>query len=485
LSGKPNIILVTTDQQRFDTTGPRAPSFMRTPHMDLLAREGVRFVNAYADCPICVPSRVSIMTGKDVTTHGVTQNFETRDYIDRESSLPGRLRKAGYQSAAIGKMHFGPQRVRHGFDEMILPDDYYREMKSVSGVGQPMRHGLGQNELYPGMATVPESYTLTSWITDQCLEYIKHRRDPSVPYFLWCSFSKPHPPLDPPEPYYSMYRDAEIPEPWIGNWCDSEDCPEAFNDLRHSWSLDLIAPEVILAARAAYYGLITQIDYNMGRVFAALQDDNAFADTMIIFTSDHGEFIGDHHSGCKVFPHEGSAHIPMILRLPQSWANRPNNVQADTPVNCADVFTTILSAADGDTSGVDGRDMTALARGNTENGRSWIVSCAGASLEKAEYYGLTDGKWKYIWYPDGASEQLFHLTADPHELDDISGDKKHESQKSELHKTLIAQLALRCPQVLENEDLPKRPLKKRTENDLRNSAWPGFHSEDYEVDVRH
>jgi len=188
------------------------------PHFDQLRREGLTFTSAYADCPSCVPSRVSIMTGQFVTSHGMARNGQTSTVMGRERTLPAYMRALGYQTAAIGKMHFGPQRLRHGFDEMILPDDYYREMIRRGASLQPMRHGLGQNELYPTMATVPESQTLTNWIAEQCLEYIRVRRDPTVPFFLWCSFSKPHPPLDPPEPYYSMYRGCAIAEPVYGDW---------------------------------------------------------------------------------------------------------------------------------------------------------------------------------------------------------------------------------------------------------------------------
>ncbi len=242
----PNIVLITTDQQRFDTIAPYAPAFMRTPHIDHLMRDGVVFDRAYADCPICVASRASIMTGKYARNHGLPDNQNTSTRIGRENTLPTLLRRLGYQTAAIGKMHFGPERCRHGFDEMILPADYYRHMIRSGSHWQPMRHGLGQNELYPAMATVPECLTLTSWIAEQCVEYIKERRDPTVPFFLWCSFSKPHPPLDPPEPYYSMYRNCALPEPIQSGWSQSDRRPIAFRRQQESWSSDLIPAAIII-----------------------------------------------------------------------------------------------------------------------------------------------------------------------------------------------------------------------------------------------
>jgi arylsulfatase len=269
---QPNILLITTDQQRSDTVGPEAPPFLMTPHVDLLTREGVRFSRAYAESPLCVPSRVSIMTGRSVFSHGMLTNGVTSEVIQRQSSLPSRLAAVGYQTVAIGKMHFGPQRARHGFDEMIVPDDYYFEMQRSGNPVQPMRHGLGQNELYPGLATVPEPLTLTAWIADQAARFVLDRRDPTTPFFLWVSFSKPHPPLDPPEPYASMYRDAAIPAPVIGAWRSPEHCPPAFRKFQEKQAYDLLPAGVARLARAAYYGLVTQVDYNMGRVLSALQD---------------------------------------------------------------------------------------------------------------------------------------------------------------------------------------------------------------------
>lgn len=483
MAKQPNILLITTDQQRFDTTGPSAPSFMRTPHLDVMAREGVTFSKAYSDCPICVAARVGIMTGQFVGTHGMRGNGPTSDVLQRDQTLPAHLRALGYQTAAIGKMHFTPERARHGFDEMILPADYYREMAQSGSPVQPMHHGLGQNELYPGMATVSEAQTLTSWISEQCVEYIKERKDPTAPFFLWCSYSKPHPPLDPPEPYYSMYRNSPIPEPFVGDWATSEDCPAAFARFRESWSLDKIPPEVIREARAAYYGLITQIDYNMGRVFAALQDEGLLEDTLIIYTSDHGEHLGDHNTGGKVFFTEASSHVPFVLRMPKCWDDRMHGTTMDIPVTFADILPTILNAAGGDIpSGVDGMDLVALARGQIQEPRQYVEATCN---EEPAYFGITDGRWKYTWYPEGAKELLFDLETDPHELHDLAVDPNFTAECQRLHAELVAKDQARGGQFSDGLRMFERPLQNDSERDRRNRSWPGFHTEHYPVDVRH
>lgn len=482
----PNILLITTDQQRHDTTGPTAPTFLRTPHLDILGREGIRFSAAYAECPICVPARVSIMTGKSVFSHRVAENSSTAPAMGRDDTLPSGLRAMGYQTAAIGKMHFTPERARHGFDEMILPTDYYREMARKGYQPQPMRHGLGQNELYPGMATVPEGLTLTSWIAEQCVDYVRERRDPTVPFFLWCSFSKPHPPLDPPEPYYSMYRESPIPDPVYGDWSENDlRCPEAFKRLREAWSLDLIPPDVIREARAAYYGLVTQVDYSMGRIFAALQDLDLFDDTLILFTSDHGEYLGDHHTGSKTFFHEPSAHVPLTLRLPKNWADRRHGAAIGAPVTHADILPTVVTAAGGEPSSeVDGQDLIALARGELAEPREYVEGMA-TSRGVLQYLAITDGHWKYIWYPEGGLEQLFDLDSDPHELTDLAGSTANQTRLTELRDEMISLHEKRGSHWVRDRVLPGRPPQGDTVADRRNQSWPGFHTEHYHIDVRH
>lgn len=484
---QPNILLVTTDQQRFDTVGERAPGFLRTPHLDVLRREGIEFTRAYTDCPICVPARTTIMTGRYALNHRMTHNGETVDVMGHTETLPALLGRLGYQTAAIGKMHFGPQRVRHGFQEMIIPEDYYRRMLRNGTDMKPMRHGLGQNELYPGMATVPESQTITSWIAEESLEYIRERRDPTRPFFLWCSFSKPHPPFDPPEPYYSMYRNCEIPEPVHGDWCDDERAPEAFKRFRQRWSLDLVPKEVIREARAAYYGLVTQVDYNLGRVFAALQDMGLYEETFIIFTSDHGEMLGDQQTGAKVFFYEPSAHIPFLLRMPKSWQDRLHGSQCPDLVSLADILPTLITAAGGTPpTNTDGLDLVSLVRGELPAGRDYLEATAEHyGPTTTPYLAITDGRYKYIWYPEGPDEQLFDLEEDPDELKNLARDEAYKGVKTTLRDVMVKRERARGGALLSGGSLLERPHEGDSERDRRNHAWPGFHTEYLPLDVRH
>ncbi len=482
MSERPNILLITTDQQRWDAVSGTGPTFLRTPHFRHLCKEGVRFNRAYSDCPTCVPARRTIMTGQHAHTHGMTENSVSVP-IDSSQTLPGQLTAAGYQTMAIGKMHFSPQRFRQGFQEMLLPDDYYREMARRGGP-QPMHHGLGQNELTPTMSTVAETDTLTAWTAERSVDFITHRRDPSAPFFLWTSFSKPHPPLDPPEPYYSMYRDADIPEPVCGDWARADDCPVA---LRRMWERmdDGLTPEIIREARAAYYGLISQIDFNLGRIFAALRASGQWRNTIILFTSDHGDYLGDHGGVWKGFFHEPSAHVPFVLRLPPSepWVSSDRSV--DDLVCLADVYPTLLRAAGCDVPAeVDGRDLSPIARGEASIADRYVVSVFASSIEHCHQLAITDGRWKYLWF-EGAAEQLFDLAADPSELSNRAADPEAAPVKAELRAALIAELAGKKSPYVVDGDLLRTPVQDDAPGFRGSHRFPGFSLEQSDRDSRH
>ena len=493
---KPNILLITTDQQRHDTVGAAKPPFMRTPHVDQLAREGITFTRAYAGCPLCVPSRMSIMTGRTVFSHGMTHNGASTEVMGRDGTLPTLLRGCGYQTAAIGKMHFTPQRARHGFDEMILPDDYCRQMHRSGAALQPMRHGLGQNELYPSMSTVPESATLTSWIAEQCVEYIGARRDPTTPFFLWCSFSKPYPPLDPPEPYYSMYRDCEIPDPVVGAWRDGDECPQVFRREQIVWGADRLSPQVIRAARVAYLGLITQIDYHIGRLFAALQETGALHNTLILFTSDHGEMIGDHRAASKTYFYEPAAHVPFVLRLPQTWVGRHHGEHCDALVDMSDILTTLLGAAGGDAPDtIDGQNLIGVVNDQVVRRDYLEAMVAGRAQPQGWgdfltkwgcfYTAITDGRFKYLWYPEGGHEQLFDLQTDPHELNNLAGQAACREQRDRLRDEMIRRHAARGGDLVQDGQLVAREVLDISEADLRNNNRLACVTESASHDIRH
>ena len=471
---RPNIVLFLTDQQRYDTLGPHKPPFLRTPNLDCLAARGVCFDRTYADSPACVPSRTCLMSGKRSWTMNMTANGKTSDVMGRNHTLPWYLRELGYQTYGVGKMHFSPARARHGFDDILLPDDYYNEMRTRGYDLQPMRHGLGQNELTPTCSTVPEALSHTNWVAQKSMEFIMERRDTTAPFFLMCSFSKPHPPFDPPEPYYSMYQNEDIPEPVFGDWADDDHAPMAFRRNRGGSVTSRYTPEIIRAARAAYYGMITQIDYNIGRVLAALREisgNRSHENTLILFVSDHGEYLLDHGNAGKVFHHDCSARVPLMVHYPDGFNRRLAGKRTNTLANLADLLPTILSEVGGDIPGdIEGIDLTAVVEGR-QPGRKYTDMQFGPGPETGRaVVSITDGRWKYCWYPEGPAEQLFDMQTDPHECRNLAGESDVACEHSRLRDALIAMLTDRNSPFVHDGNLVHRPA----EDDRIDGVWPIF-----------
>lgn len=471
---RPNIVLFFTDQQRYDTLGPHKPPFLRTPNLDCLAARSTSFDRAYADSPVCVPSRTCLMTGKRSWTTGMVGNGRTSDVMGRTHTLPWYLRELGYQTFGVGKMHFGPARAKHGFDDILLPDDYYNEMAARGYDLQPMRHGLGQNELTPSCSTVPEALSHTNWVAQKSKEFILERRDPTAPFFLMCSFSKPHPPFDPPEPYYSMYLNEDIPQPVFGDWADEDNAPMTFRRNRGGCVTSRYTPEITRAARAAYYGMITQIDYNLGRVLAALRginDGRTHDNTLILFVSDHGEYLMDHGNVAKMFHHDCSARVPLMIHYPDGFNRRLAGKRNDVLATHADLLPTILAEAGGEIpDDLDGIDLTAVAEGR-QPGREYVDMQIGPDPQAARAaVSITDGRWKYCWYPEGPAEQFFDMQADPQECRNLAGQADVAAEQARLRDAMIDRLTRRESPFVSAGQLVQRPV----DDDRVDGVWPVF-----------
>jgi arylsulfatase A-like enzyme len=189
-------------------------------------------------------------------------------------------------------------------------------------------------------------------------------------------------------------------------------------------------------------------------------------DTLIVFCSDHGEYLGDHHAGAKGFFHEQSAHVPMVVSLPRSWVERQHGTRVDEPVTLADLCPTFVEAAGGDVSGTDGQDLVALARGELDDPREYVVGLNNSG-DECMWLGLTDGVWTYIWYPEGGVDQLFEVSADRLSEHDLSGVPAHAEQRESMRAELRERLERRDPQFVEDGDLIERPVQETAERDDR------------------
>ena len=474
---QPNILLITTDQQRFDTIAALGGTHLYTPHLDWLVDEGIAFTRAYSDCPICMPARATIMTGLHAHSHGLTGNNDSVLPLKCHPTLPGLLTAAGYQTRAQGKMHFEPMRANYGFEHMELPMDYYRERRRLGGA-QPKQHGVGENEITPVISTVHETESLTHWTVQRSIDFIE-TRDETRPFFLWTSFTKPHPPFDPCANYWALYANKNVPLPVHGDWSQSAaDVPQGFMRptymLNNAWRAD---ESQLLDAKRAYCACITQIDFQLGLLFARMRELDLLENTWIIFTSDHGDMQGDHCMGAKTVFFEGSAHIPLIIRPPAGSFERTPLAgrRVDDPVNLTDIMPTLLALAGIESpEPVDGISLLDVIDGTVEK-RELIG-------ESENFWMVLSGQYKYTWAGDGGGELMFDLSTDPCEKHDLVRAGSHGELLDQMRAKLAAHLEKRNSDYVENGHLKPGPAIAGPDAVAK---WPGFHSTVCPSDVLH
>ena len=415
---KPNILLITVDQQRYDCIQAAAGNDrIWTPHLNWLVDNGVNFTNAYSDCPVCGPARITLMTGMHAYHHGVMSNRWVEGCYEPEHSLAGTLGSAGYQTWLVGKNHNGPSRRHHmGFQTMMETERYFRFYHRYGELGRPRRTGHGQNEHVPGVDTVSDEHSLSYWTVDQAVDLIEER-DPSRPFFGWISFDDPHPPFLPTRNWWDMYQGQDVPDSVYGNWSQTiDDIPPAFLGVTRELSqTQRLSPQQIAQAKRAYYALISQVDGHLGLLFGRLRELNLLENTWIIFTSDHGEMLGDHHCGGKCVPFEGAARVPLIVKppaIPRDTSHPLRGKESDALVCLADVLPTIFGVAGiSTTQAIDGIDLIAAAQGQAARDELF-----GTCMY---LHYLRRGSIKYCRESLGDGELCFDLDQDPHEQIDL------------------------------------------------------------------
>ena len=440
---KPNIVYIVLDQWRGDCLGIADSAHpVMTPHIDQIAYEGTWYTRAYADCPLCMPQRATMLTGFTASQHGMPYNNMSgpRTPISQQHSLPFRLtREAGYQTKAVGKMHFFPERARFGFEDISLhPNDYVNFLEEKGYGGFYRGHGLGGNEVYPAVSAVPEPLTHTHWIVDEGIRFLGSR-DPECPFMLWMVFEAPHSPFDPPEPFDRLYDDFDIPEAVIGDWVDAPDEPRSLIAQRIIKKADRISPPILRRLRRHYYAQITHIDYQLGRLFGELKSKGLYDNTVIIITSDHGEHLGDHRLFAKSTFLESAARVPIVMRLPQEHGIY--NRRVHTPALTADIVPTLMELAGLQPEPkMDGRSLLQLPEDRTIYG------------ETRNSVFATDGKVKYIYYFDHGVEQLFDLNSDSDDRINLTKHAEYTHVMGALKAGLIAYLqANERPAVVDNQ----------------------------------
>ena len=427
-TSRPNILLLMADQWRADCLGAAGNRVIHTPNLDQLAAGGARFTNAYSATPTCTPARAALLTGLAPWNHGMLRyaNVAARYPLEMPRALAG----AGYYTAAIGKLHYHPQRNLHGYHQALLDEsgriesvdfrsDYRSWFWSQAPNLDPDATGLGWNDFDARPYALPERLHPTAWTGQTAAAWIDGYQRPE-PFFLKVSFARPHSPYDPPERFWRRYQDADLPAASVGDWA-RRFAPRS-GPQSDAWHGDLGA-EQVRRSRQGYYGSVTFVDEQIGRILESLSRRRLLEETLIIFFSDHGDMLGDHHLWRKSYAYAGSARVPMLVRWPEGMSGARRGSSLDHVVELRDVLPTFLDAAAAPPSRpLDGRSLLPLIDGHSD----WR---AFLDLEHGVCYGpqnhwnaLADARHKYIFHAQDAREQLFDLARDPGELRDLSGD---------------------------------------------------------------
>ena len=483
---RPNVVLICADQWRGDCLSIDDHPVVATPHLDQLAMRGAHFTRAYSATPTCVPARMALLTGLSQRTHRRV-GYQDGVPFDIETTLPGEFRRNGYQTQAIGKLHYSPTRARLGFDDVLLHDGYLhanrhrdadpatfddylpwlREQAGQSAVADYVDTGLNCNSYVARPWDKAEALHPTNWAVTQSIQWL-YRRDPTAPFFLYLSFHRPHPPLDPPAWAFEQYLDAEHPDPPVGDWIEAY--AEHRNDRSHEAFVARYSPAMRRRLLAGYYGHLAHIDLQINRFLEALAEFGLRQQTYVCFVADHGEMLGDHHLYRKGFPYQGSARIPFLLAgpgldgsayspdgadpsedaahmLPEmpelSERQGPRGTVREELVELRDVMPTLLDCAGLDVpESVEGRSVLPLARGERPGGEDgWRAYLHGEhALLGQSLQWITDERWKYVWLSGTGEEQLFDLAIDPGETVDLAGTRDAEDDLSRLRALLIEEL---------------------------------------------
>ena len=438
-----NLLFITTDQQRWDSLPCYGLDFIRTPNLDRLAREGVVFERAYTPAPLCVPMRAALMSGQWPSTTGVLGNGH---WLDSSVPVwPHLFSAAGLWTGAIGKMHFHPWDAHYGFQERIsaedkrhtyLPDDYSKFLRAHDLAPLHPTAKPGYFEwLQASVTPWPKRFHADAFVGDQGADWLAQHAGRR--FAAWVSFPGPHDPYDPPEEMASLYYDAPIPEP-VGGGDELRTKPRvqrgrARNSLRNvMYQIDpsSATPELYRRWRAHYYANITLIDEGIGKMLAALEHAGALDRTLIVFTSDHGDALGDHGLAYKSFFYDCMARVPLIVRGP----GVARGARCAALVSTLDLVPLFYHAGGVEPPAtLQGIDLTPLLTDPAQSLRDCVVS------ENLNALMVRDERYKYVQYRDGDGE-LYDLESDPQELTNLIADRAHMGEVSRLRGLLVAHM---------------------------------------------
>ena len=450
---RPNIILIITDQQRFDTIRALGFPYMDTPNLDRLVTEGVAFAQCHITAPSCVPSRASLFTGYYPHTTGILKNGDRWQHAWVES-----LASSGYYCVNVGKMHTVPFETPMGFHERYVVEnkDRYLEGRYYFDEWDKGLRARGlvkqQRELYRQRPDYQERLGAFEWELPEDLHsdvfvgelatwWLETKPQLDQPLFLQIGFPGPHPPYDPVRSYAASYLERDLPLPGVTEE-DLAGQPPPFQAMRqHNTEVDhdsvvhLLDPtrEQLHRQRAYYLANVTMIDEQVGQILQALEMRGYLENAVVVFTSDHGDALGDHGHSQKWTMYDVITRVPLIVWSP---ARFPGGRQIDALCQLMDIGPTILELAG--VPALDGAEAMSLLpalRGESWAGREYVFAEHGRDgiLQETEFMTMVRSQeWKLVHFLDEPFGQLFDLLRDPEEVNNLWQDPVFADKRQEL-----------------------------------------------------
>ena len=434
MSNQKNVLMICTDHWPGSFLGCAGRNNIMTPTLDYLANNGVRFENCYSECPVCIPARRTMMTGLSPKTHG-DRVYSDRMEMPDVPTLAETFRKNGYQTMAVGKLHVYPQRNRIGFEDVILAEEGRYELGTVDDyqiwlgehgyLGKEFLHAMGNNTYYTRPWHLDEQAHPTNWVTMEMMHQIK-RKDPTRPFFFYCSYQFPHPPLVPLSTFLDMYQEDELEEPIGQDWLDNSYIFKAMCE-----AAGIYTKKEIKRARRAFFAQCTHIDYQIRLLIGTLRESNLLDDTILVFTSDHGDMLFDHNMVAKRCFYENASCVPLIL------SGKPMEKYRGTVekklAQLGDIMPTLL-------------DLCEILIPETVEG----IPLLSDQYHTYLYGEVSEGdkatrmiRWKdykLIYYPCGNVFQLFDLEKDPGETHNCIGEAVYAEIEIQMKEYLIESL---------------------------------------------
>ena len=443
MSACPNILLIMADQLVPFLTGAYGHPVAQTPNLDRLAAQGTRFDAAYTPYPLCAPARVAFMTGRYASRLGCFDNAAL--FPADQPTVAHYLTNAGYETALSGKMHFiGPDQL-HGFKRRLTTDVFPANIAWVPALddaGRLAQGGHAHNYVLPNVGVRPWTKFLSYDEETQfrALEYIRERGRVAAedPFFLVVSFHHPHDPFHVTRELWDLYENAPIaipafPENLDGTYSAMD---RWVNEVHGVHEVPLRDPQNLRALRRAYYGLVTYIDRKVGELLQALHDSGQRENTVIVFTADHGDMLGEKGMVQKRCFYEWSVRVPLIIQLADGGRG---GRRVAAPVSLLDLLPTLLDLArvPGEARlPVDGNSLIPLLEGSEDPDRA-VFSEYHLEKVKGPAFMVRRGRYKYIYIHEYGS-QLFDLQEDPGEWQNLAGQEAGGGIEASLQARILA-----------------------------------------------